>query len=225
MLIKIDNNLVNLNIKDYFDQIYTNRLWVESKFEDKPLSGNGSSIYNTTILIKELPYLLQKYNIKNIVDCGCGSFNYLIPLLDFFNDNIDNYTGIDIVDSVIIDNNNKFSNDKIKFISDDICNTTKVNNTDLVICKEVLMHLSTDLIFKFLKNIKNSNCKYILVSSFRNFKPLPRYDGFSEIGAFHRHNLFDEPFNFKGPLEVISQNDNNDDHKLYLWNVSDIPEL
>ena len=37
---------------------------VESKFEDKPLSGNGSSIYNTTILIKELPYLLQNIILK-----------------------------------------------------------------------------------------------------------------------------------------------------------------
>ena len=225
LLIKVDDSVIDMKISEYFDNVYKYQKWIDNKYKDQPLSGNGSSIYNTTILINDLKKLIIKYNIKSIVDCGCGSFNYLVPLLDFFESNIESYLGIDIVSSVINQNNNNYSNNKINFLNDDICNTDKINNYDLIICKEVLMHLSTDLIIKFLKNVKKYNCKYILVSSFRNEKPLPYYAGFVEYGALHKNNLFNPPYNFGGPLEVISQNDDTDEHKLYLWKVDDIPEL
>ena len=175
-------------------------------------------------LCNELATIIQQYNIKNIVDCGCGSFNYLIPLVDFLHKNINSYIGIDIVDH-IIDDNKKYSNNKFNFIIDDICSTDKIQNADLVICKEVLMHISTKLINDFFRNLKNRNVKYVLISSFRNEKSPPRVDGVSGLGVLFKINLFTNPYNFGGPLEVITESDKSDDAKLYMWRVSELPDL
>jgi SAM-dependent methyltransferase len=213
-----------VDLKSYFKKVYDDEVWLTNEYSDVALSGAGSSKSITTNLCNELATIIQQYNIKNIVDCGCGSFNYLIPLVDFLHKNINSYIGIDIVDH-IIDDNKKYSNNKFNFIIDDICSTDKIQNADLVICKEVLMHISTKLINDFFRNLKNRNVKYVLISSFRNEKSPPRVDGVSGLGVLFKINLFTNPYNFGGPLAVITESDVSDDAKLYMWKVSELPDL
>jgi len=41
------------------------------------VSGNGSELDAVENLIKELPLLLKKYNIKIIIDAPCGDYNWM----------------------------------------------------------------------------------------------------------------------------------------------------
>ncbi len=68
-------------------------------------SGMGASLDYTTEIRSELPKLLKKYEICSILDIGCGDFNWMNPILpkDI------TYTGVDIVKSVIDQNNTKYS--------------------------------------------------------------------------------------------------------------------
>ena len=220
-IIFVENGISKkVSISNYFKRIYDEKSWGD---DCEVLSGTGSSKSVTVQLRNELPNIIYKYNIKNIVDCGCGVFNYLNPLVNFLNKNIDSYLGIDIVESVISDNN-KNSNDKFNFIIDDICLTDKIQNADLVICKEVLMHLTSELVIAFFRNLKKRNVKYILVTSCRNTCG-GLLGSLGNLGSYYKLNLFRKPFNFGGPLEVITQRDDDDNTKLYLWKISELPDV
>ena len=45
------------------------------------------------------------------------------------------------------------------------------------------------------------------------------------MGSCYCLRLFEEPYNFPGPLDIISEIDNDDDKKLYMWKSEDIPYL
>ena len=86
------------NIQTRFEEIYRNNFWssVES------LSGEGSEVEYTSSIRRWLIENLPKLNIKVFVDAPCGDFNWMklvLPKLDL------NYTGLDIVPSLINKNN------------------------------------------------------------------------------------------------------------------------
>jgi 2-polyprenyl-3-methyl-5-hydroxy-6-metoxy-1,4-benzoquinol methylase len=227
----MDYNLDSDNIQNYFKKIYEDRSWCDQSLnEDFSVSGNGSRISTTNNLRKELKQLILKYNIKTIVDCGCGDFKYLSEMNDFLYDNLDAYIGIDVVEELINTNNEKYGNSKIKFICQDISETS-LQNADLVICKEVLIHLPKNKCINFFNNIKKGT-KYILTSSYRKFcEPYKSMNNTQngyyhfKLGACYCLRLFEEPYNFPGPLETITEVDGNNDKKLYMWEASDIPDL
>ena len=224
-------NLDSENIQTYFQKIYEERMWCgQSVNEDISVSGNGSRISTTNNLRKELKQLILKYNIKTIVDCGCGDFKYLSEMKEFLHDNIEAYIGIDVVEELININNEKYGNSKIKFICQDISETS-VRNADLVICKEVLIHLPTQKCINFFNNIKKG-AKYILTSSYRKLcEPYKSKNitmnsySYFKLGACYCLRLFEEPYNFPGPLEVITEVDGDNDKKMYMWDANDIPDL
>lgn len=131
-----------------FTEIYDKNIWGSS--------GTGSKYsHNNKWFLNQLKYIINKYNIKNILDIGCGDWE----IMKHFNFEDVKYTGIDCVKSVIDNNNEKYKNNNINFIHQDIfINIPK--NYDLIIIKDVLQHYQTDKIRDILNNIINNN-KYV----------------------------------------------------------------
>ena len=225
------NNEINSKEK-IFTKIYNDSNKPESRWgnSDETVSGPGSTIENTAYIRHEVKNIIRKYNISSILDIGCGDFNWMKLVLNKNNEYIKEYTGIDIVKDIIESNIKNYSNEKIKFYCNDVSNNFNYNdlNQDLVICKEVLIHLSFQNSFNFFKNLKKSNCKYLLTTFFnsenRNI----------DNGDVYNINLLTYPFNFPKPLFTIDergtlQRFDNSKRKIEqymgLWKIEDIPDF
>ena len=160
---KIETN----NLIKVFTEVYETNKWGDN---DNPnyegSSGSGSSIaYNEKTYIPFMKKFFKQYNIKSVVDLGCGDFR--IGLLLYDKTNID-YTGYDAYKGVIDYNNDKFKEHKnFNFIHSDFTSVQdrkNIHNADLCIIKDVLQHLSNSTVIKFLDYITKSNkFKYILL--------------------------------------------------------------
>lgn len=183
-----------------FTKIYEKDLFNQRSSNDNNVSksGSGSDLEQTKEIIKHLPLLLKKYNVKSVLDVPCGDFYWMQHV------NLEgvNYIGSDIVKKVVQTNNDKFQNDTVKFIELDIINDD-IPTVDLILCRDLLVHLKNDQILEALKNIKRSNCKYLLTTSFKN--TAKNIDN-EKIGFWRPINLELEPFNLENPIDSIFEN-------------------
>ena len=128
--------------------------WKQSMPET--VCGSGSTIKNTENVRRELPEIIKKYNIKSIFDAPCGDRNW-IKTIDF--DQLDcKYYGGDVVEEIV----EKLS--MVNVATFDLRNDV-FPNVDLWFCRDCLYHLSMEDIKLVIENAKNSNVKYILITS------------------------------------------------------------
>jgi 2-polyprenyl-3-methyl-5-hydroxy-6-metoxy-1,4-benzoquinol methylase len=186
------------NIEQVFTDIYKNNTW--SSLESA--SGTGSEIIATTEVRERLPELIQNYEIKNVLDIGCGDFNWMKTIIH----HIGYYVGVDTVSEIINENNRLYGTDNIVFLHKNILDLDWefYSAFDAVILKDVLVHLSFKNITKILTQLKLSRVKYLLATSFLGCqinKDIPD-------GSWRVINLLASPFNLPRPLEtVISYSD------------------
>ena len=152
-------------------------------------SGPGSLLRNTDNLIIHLSLFLKNYDIKSITDVPCGDFNYMKEI------NLNNilYSGYDISEKAI-ERCLKYQKENINF---NILDATieQLKYSDLIICKDLLLHLSFEHINKILENIINSKCKYFAVSRYDNGNVINQ-DKISGLSS-RAIEITREPFNFK----------------------------
>ena len=133
-------------ITEYFTKMYD-----PTKSTSETVCGPGSKKSNNIEFLKFLDKTIKENNINSILDIGCGDMNYISPYL-CKNKNI-KYCGIDISTKIIEHNNKNFSDLGI-FKYMDVINDDLPKNYDLIIVKEVFIHLSDANIHKALSNIK-----------------------------------------------------------------------
>jgi SAM-dependent methyltransferase len=156
----VENNI------EIFTNIYENNTWGKNSSYDlsyKGTSGDGSTIqYNINYYIPCIKQFIDKYNIKKVIDLGCGDWqsSHLI----YQNTNV-NYIGYDAYKK-ICDNNNK-NYPQYKFIHlDFIKDKNLLENGDLCIIKDVLQHLCNKDINDLLEYITTNNkYKYIIITN------------------------------------------------------------
>ena len=73
--------------------------------------------------------------------------------------------------------------------------------TDLIFCRDCLVHLSYEHINKALANIKKSKSKYLLTTTFVETER--NYD--IATGDWRPLNLIKSPFSLSNPVEVINE--------------------
>ena len=140
-----------------FTKIYKENTWCAMP---ETVSGNGSTIGKTNNIRKALPELFSEYNIKSILDLPCGDFNWMKEIdLDGIA-----YHGGDIVAPLIISNQKKYTTENITFSHID-ATSNPLKQYDLIICRDLFLHLSNDNIKKVLANLKQSKSKYFLIST------------------------------------------------------------
>lgn len=172
-------------MKDIFTNIYKNKTWQDNYGTE---SGPGSSLECAKPYLDFLQQFCRTNNITSVLDLGCGDFN-LMRHFDFTNIN---YKGVDIVEHIISQNINLYSSKNIKFEVNSICEYYNTEEFDLVICKDVLQHLSHDNINKIL-HIKNY--KYALYTNDYN-SDVVNYK--IEDGQYSPIDLSKDPYNMDG---------------------------
>lgn len=136
-----------------FDSIYKYNLWLSG-------SGTGSIPWNNRAYITFLQNVLDTYQIKTVVDIACGDYR-LWKQIKYEG----NYLGIDIVQPVIDANNIKHANRRVQFINFNVLDEAAppIQHPDLVIIKDVFIHLPYKDIIKMLHAVNNMHPKYILL--------------------------------------------------------------
>jgi SAM-dependent methyltransferase len=150
------------DIKNVFTNIYLKNLWEMGQTNSK--SGLGSSDIFTENIKKIIPDVIEKYEIKTMIDTSCGDWNWMKKIQESLNCN---YIGIDVVDEIIEENKKKFSSEKFEFISDDFLSYLKNcddNSVDLILCRHTCEHLEREYIQDFLKEVKRVS-KYLLLTT------------------------------------------------------------
>ena len=171
----------------------------ESNYWGDPesLSGPGSSLAQTAVIRHALPALFRKYDIRTVLDLPCGDFHWMKDV-DF--SSIDSYTGGDIVEKLVENNSINFKHlapkvnfCKLNLIEDDL------PRSDLLICRDCLVHLPFLEIEKSLENVKRSGIRYLLVTSF----PKKKLNHDIVMGDWRPLNLELSPFRLPAPIDAI----------------------
>jgi hypothetical protein len=201
-------------MESVFNIINKDNLWASSVSK----SGPGSNLIQTEQIRKEIIRIINTYSINCFFDIPCGDFYWMKTIID----SIPNYIGGDIVYDQVVKNNEKYGKHFIKF---DLTMDEIPKNVDLIFCRDCLVHLPLNIIIKALENIKKSNAKYLLMTTFinREFKDI-------KLGDWRPISFFNSPFNFPKPIELISENCSENfpsyiDKSLGLWNIKQIPEF
>ncbi|MFQ5439843.1 MAG: hypothetical protein ACE5DL_00095 [Nitrosopumilaceae archaeon] len=195
-----------------FEEIYQTNRWNDSESR----SGPGSNLKNTQLIRKEILKILKEYKINSILDVPCGDFNWMKEVkLDSIS-----YIGADIVEGIILLNNKKYASKNKMFKKLDIV-TDSLPTVDLILCRDLFIHLSINEIKNSIKNIKKSNSKYLLTTSFIE----RRKNEDIKTGSWRPLNLLIAPFNFPKPITTINEGWSEKEYKdrtLLLWKIIDL---
>ena len=201
--------------KKIFTSIYKSNHWVQNGSslpkEFVSVSGHGSNIGTNQHrqLVDNFTYIIEKYEINSILDMPCGDFLWIKEIVK--NKDI-KYLGIDIVEELIKDNNLKFKNEKNNFQSFDIINFNTNEKFDLVLIRDLFLHIKNSDIIKIIDNLKSMNVKYVALNSYNNDKNID-----VTIGQHRKVNLLIEPFNLKKP--IYSFKDYENDKFFYIYDL------
>ena len=209
-------------LKHKFSKIYDGNLFRGSE----SLSGGGSDLDQTQTIELEIPKILKEFQIRSVLDVPCGDQNWIrsIDLTGVC------YVGADIVTSLVNENNETYSSEDKNFIELDLTQTVPPA-MDLILCRDLFVHLTTNSINRCLENIKLSGSTYLLTTTFttsRTYKELPVLAPIITRGVGWRPiNLQLEPFVLPPPILTINENcteSNNrfSDKSLGLWRIAEL---
>ena len=202
---------MNNNLKQTFTNIYDTRAW----HSQESISGIGSELSQTKQIINELPFLFKKYEIQSVLDIPCGDFNWM----QHVDRSAINYIGADIVEPLIASNKIKYPDVQFQHLD---LTKSELPQVDLIIARDVFVHMTYDTIVLALENIIKSKCKYILTTSFTG---IDTNRNLTHDGDWRPLNLLVQPFRFK-PVYLINEhctegeNNQHNDKCLVLFEVS-----
>jgi hypothetical protein len=187
--------------KDAMEQVYEMNLWGGGEFDF--YSGDGS--HQSEIVepyIKVLVSFLESFEKPlTVCDFGCGDFNIGNQLVKYTK----NYIALDIVESLINYNKEKFNKENLEFRCLDIAVDT-IPSGDCAVVRQVLQHVSNDEVQNVL--CKLSSFKYVIVTEhIPNGDFVANKDIISGQGIRLKKNsgldLLAPPFNFQIKEEKV----------------------
>ena len=212
---KNENFNDNKNLKDKFSKIYFQNIFGGKDSR----SGEGSNMEQTAEIRRELPKLIKGFGVESFMDAPCGDFFWMKET----ELGVKRYIGVDIVDTLIQSNLKQFGNSSIDFMCLNLVES-ELPKTDLIFCRDCLVHLTFDDIQKVIANFKKSGAKYLLTTTFTD-----RESNTDLIGKdiWRPLNLQLSPFNFPKPLKLIDENCSEyhgkfSDKHLGLWMLDEI---
>jgi SAM-dependent methyltransferase len=174
-----------------FNRIYAEGTWGKD-VAGKGTSGTGSTLEITREYRAYVEDFIKKHRVKSVVDAGCGDWS--------FSSAIDwggaSYLGVDIASDVIAADRSKHQTDAIKFQVGDI--TDELPAADLLISKDVLQHLSNELVLKFIRNnLKKGKYKWVILTNDRG-------SGNRDVasGGYRAIDLAAPPFEVRGLVDL-----------------------
>ena len=179
-----------------FKYIYDNNIW-----GGKSLSGPGSELENTKNLRLFISEFIEKYDIKSMIDAPCGDMFWFSKLkLDDVQ-----YYGYDIVDDIIVNNKKKFKDRKNYIFEKKDVVLEKLPKADLIMCRDLIIHLPIEAVFVLIKNFIRSEAKYLLITQHVVLNDKYPMNTDIKVGSFAFRNLTLPPFNFPAPKLLVPE--------------------
>jgi 2-polyprenyl-3-methyl-5-hydroxy-6-metoxy-1,4-benzoquinol methylase len=187
--------MANTARKNDFTKIYLEKKWRS----DETVSGPNSMVDNAQTALEGIRECINRTDIgiKSILDIGCGDFIWMCNII--MRSNI-NYLGTDIVSELIADNKLKYPD--VNFKEMDVCIDLIPNGFDLIILRDVFIHLSLEDIGRALNNLKITNFKYLMSTTYTAEtvnREMPK-----KRQMYHPLNLSLPPFNFGKPVKLFN---------------------
>jgi SAM-dependent methyltransferase len=196
-------------IRDAFTRHYRLKDWLEPE----TVSGRGSTLSSTATIRRELPALLAELGIRSVLDAGCGDFHWFQAM----EIELARYVGVEVVEELAALNRERFGNPRREFAALDITRDD-LPRVDLILCRDVLVHLKNRQIRAALRNFRRSGSSYLLATTFTGDHP----NEDAPLGGWRPLNLERPPFALGPPLRLISERDTVEDQRyldksLGLW--------
>ena len=144
-----------LTAQEVFTRIYAERMWGSGLGDF--YSGPGSNADAAAPYADFVSGFIADHDIRTVVDLGCGDFRVGLMIASSSVE----YTGVDVVQPLIDDDNRRFGSDTIRFQCLDITTDT-LPEGDLCLIREVFQHISNAQISAVLANAKKY--KYVLIT-------------------------------------------------------------
>ena len=137
------------NLQKTFGTIYSKSIWGGG-------SGAGSDLRNTVMYVAYVQHFMERNSVKSVVDIGCGDWRFS----QYLNFAGRQYLGVDVVESVIARNADSYGLTNVEFKTVDATEFI-IPQCDLLLCKDVLQHLSNNNVSAILKRCKVAACALI----------------------------------------------------------------
>jgi hypothetical protein len=198
-----------------FTYIYRTNLWGSAESEP----GVGSELAATAHLRTEIPRLLHRHRAGSLLDLPCGDFSWMSHA-DL--SGID-YTGADIVADLVDRNTERYGTADRRFQCLSLT-SDPLPRADVVLCRDCLVHLRYEQIFRAFANLRRSGSTYLLATTFTELDANTEID----TGDWRPVNLTLPPFALPEPLAVIIEGNTEvggayADKALGLWRIAELP--
>ncbi|MFK4506501.1 class I SAM-dependent methyltransferase [Bradyrhizobium daqingense] len=210
-------SFAGLDLAARFERIERTNLWGAST----SVSGLGSEDPATAAIREALPPLLQGLGARLLLDAPCGDAGWIGRMtLDI------DYTGIDIVPSLIDANNQRASRGELsgRFLVADITRDA-LPPADVILCRDCLVHLSFANIARALAQFRMSGARFLLLTTFPEWED----NRDCEDGDWRALNMAKAPFDWPAPLALINERCEEGaggwrDKSLGLWRLDQLPD-
>lgn len=204
-----------LPTREIFRSIYRTNAWGDME----SVSGPGSNPELTAAIRAALPGILHDLQVRTLLDAPCGDFGWMNGL-DL---PIDRYIGLDIVPELVARNQSAYGSETRVFR---IANIAKdpLPQTDAILCRDALVHLSTPLAQEAIRNFRRSGATWLLATTF----PATMENRDIPTGEWRPLNLERPPFSFPKPFRLIDekciafQGGRWKDKALGVWRIADL---
>ena len=199
-------------------QVFHKKFTTNSWAGKDSFSGHGSDFVQTETLRQELPAILRELNINSLLDAPCGDFYWM----NLINLDLEKYVGIDIVPDLIWRNQQKYGSEFRKFLDADITQDN-LPKSDMVLCRDCLVHLSFRDIKLAIQQFKQSHSSYLLTTTYPS---LLSENKNIVTGDWRPIDLEKPPFNFPAPIRIIHEKSaiisDLKEKSLGLWRLEDL---
>lgn len=188
-----------------FTEVYEKRLWLS----EESVSGSGSERESGAVRhsLDLLNRFTDELQIRSMADIPCGDFNWMPLFLDRHPE-VD-YVGYDVVPALIAENRARFPGRRFEVL--DI--TLKAPaQADLIFCKDMFNHLTTNDIWSALENMVASKPKYLMLTTNKGFENVELEP--TEAHASRYLDLQAAPFSLPEPQYG--------DHYLMIWSCEQV---
>src|SRR4029079_5903195 len=142
---------------EIFSKIYEMNYWRNRE----SISGDGSTLFYTENLRRQLPALIRTFSINTIYDAPCGDFNWIQKVVS---ETEIQYVGAAIVPSLIEKLKEQYQAPNIRFAVADIT-IDEFPNADLWFCRDCFIHLSNKDVYFALKRFLAAEIPFLFTTT------------------------------------------------------------
>lgn len=180
------------------------RKWYADGVDAESQSGLGSSMENTKELREALPRIFSRHNVYTLTDIPCGDWHWMrhvdLSCID--------YLGCDVVPELVLRLAAQFTSNKprVRFAVLDAVNAMP-RHSDLILCRDLLFHLSNANALRVLRNFRDSGSRLLLTTTFRGRVGCNAALCDGNTVGWRPVDVESAPFCLPAPLDVVQEND------------------